>query len=289
MRNIARRLGDEISEEKPLLDSRLPDGSRVAAVFPPCSVERHRPGHPQISQQASTRRMNWSALGTLTPEASGVASDKAVAGPAEHPDLGRHRHRQNDALQRAGRIHSGRRAHRRDRRHLRNPDRKPPTWCAWRRGASSRAFRRSRSGICSKATLRLRPDRIILGEVRGGEAFDLLQALNTGHSGTLSTIHANSAGQAISRFTTCVLMSGDRTALQGHPQQHRGGSESARSYGAPAGKRPGERGLCDPRLSTRYSTAMIWKLSMSADDPNGCRSITSQRISIRTTVWRWSP
>ena len=59
-----------------------------------------------------------------------------------------------------------------------------------------------------RATLRHRPDRIILGEVRGGEAFDLLQALNTGHSGTLSTIHANSAGQALSRFTSCVLQSG---------------------------------------------------------------------------------
>ncbi len=59
-----------------------------------------------------------------------------------------------------------------------------------------------------KTTLRLRPDRILLGEVRGGEAFDLLQALNTGHAGTLATLHANSAGQALARFTTCVLMSG---------------------------------------------------------------------------------
>ena len=59
-----------------------------------------------------------------------------------------------------------------------------------------------------KATLRLRPDRIILGEVRGGEAFDLLQALNTGHSGSLSTIHASSAAEAMSRFATCVLMAG---------------------------------------------------------------------------------
>ena len=59
-----------------------------------------------------------------------------------------------------------------------------------------------------KATLRHRPDRIIVGEIRGGEAFDLLQLLNTGHSGTLSTVHANSAAQGISRFTTCVLQSG---------------------------------------------------------------------------------
>ena len=59
-----------------------------------------------------------------------------------------------------------------------------------------------------KATLRHRPDRIILGEIRGGEAFDLLQLLNTGHSGTLSTVHATSAQQGLSRFTSCVLQSG---------------------------------------------------------------------------------
>lgn len=59
-----------------------------------------------------------------------------------------------------------------------------------------------------KATLRHRPDRIIVGEIRGGEAFDLLQLLNTGHNGTLSTVHANSAAQGISRFTTCVRQSG---------------------------------------------------------------------------------
>ena len=59
-----------------------------------------------------------------------------------------------------------------------------------------------------KAALRHRPDRILLGEVRGGEAFELLQLLNTGHSGTLSTIHANSARQGLARFTSCVLQSG---------------------------------------------------------------------------------
>jgi Flp pilus assembly CpaF family ATPase len=59
-----------------------------------------------------------------------------------------------------------------------------------------------------RAPLRHRPDRIILGEIRSGEAFDLLQLLNAGYSGTLSTIHANSAAQGISGFTTCVLQSG---------------------------------------------------------------------------------
>src|SRR5258708_26145637 len=59
-----------------------------------------------------------------------------------------------------------------------------------------------------KAALRHRPDRIVLGEIRGGEAFDLFQLLNTGHSGTLSTIHANSPHQGLARFTSCVLQSG---------------------------------------------------------------------------------
>jgi len=59
-----------------------------------------------------------------------------------------------------------------------------------------------------RASLRHRPDRIILGEIRAGEAFDLLQLLNTGHAGTLSTIHANSAKQGLARFTSCVLQSG---------------------------------------------------------------------------------
>ena len=75
--------------------------------------------------------------------------------------------------------------------------------------------RREQSGVPAvsirdllKASLRHRPDRIILGEVRSGEAFDLLQLLNTGHAGTLSTIHANSAKQGLARFTSCVLQSG---------------------------------------------------------------------------------
>ena len=57
-----------------------------------------------------------------------------------------------------------------------------------------------------KSALRMRPDRIIVGEVRGGEAMDMLQALNTGHEGSLSTAHANSARDMLSRLETMVLM-----------------------------------------------------------------------------------
>ena len=58
------------------------------------------------------------------------------------------------------------------------------------------------------ASLRLRPDRLVIGEIRGGEALDLLQAMNTGHSGSMSTIHANTPLDALSRMETCAIMSG---------------------------------------------------------------------------------
>ncbi len=58
------------------------------------------------------------------------------------------------------------------------------------------------------ASLRLRPDRLVIGEIRGGEALDLLQAMNTGHSGSMSTIHANSPIDSLSRMETCAVMSG---------------------------------------------------------------------------------
>jgi len=56
--------------------------------------------------------------------------------------------------------------------------------------------------------LRMRPDRIVIGEVRGGEALDMMQAMNTGHDGSISTIHANSARDALSRLETMMLMAG---------------------------------------------------------------------------------
>lgn len=71
-----------------------------------------------------------------------------------------------------------------------------------------------------KATLRHRPDRIILGEIRGGEAFDLLQLLNTGHSGTLSTVHATSAAQGLARFHKLRSSERHRAALPRHQDQH---------------------------------------------------------------------
>jgi pilus assembly protein CpaF len=69
------------------------------------------------------------------------------------------------------------------------------------------------------STLRLRPDRIIVGEIRGGEALDLLQAMNTGHEGSMSTIHANSARDSLFRIETCALLSGVEIPLSALREQ----------------------------------------------------------------------
>jgi pilus assembly protein CpaF len=68
-------------------------------------------------------------------------------------------------------------------------------------------------------SLRMRPDRIIVGEVRGGESLDMLQAMNTGHEGSLSTLHANSPRDAISRLETMVLMAGMELPLRAIREQ----------------------------------------------------------------------
>ena len=70
-------------------------------------------------------------------------------------------------------------------------------------------------------TLRLRPDRIVVGEVRGGEVFDLRQALNTGHAGWLSTIHANSAVQALAWLASRVVQSSVGLAVSSGPLPNR--------------------------------------------------------------------
>ena len=205
VKNIARRLGNDISEAKPILDSRLPDGSRVAAVIPPCSLG----GVTLTIRKFSTRHFEMQdliAAGTL---------DQPLANRLEDYVLGR----KNILI--SGGTGSGKttflnalgRFIPEDERILLIED------TAEIRMAHANLVRfearQAQNGFAAvairdllKASLRHRPDRIILGEIRGGEAFDLLQLLNTGHSGTLSTIHASSARQGLARFTSCVLQSG---------------------------------------------------------------------------------
>jgi len=205
VKNIARRLGDDISEVKPILDSRLPDGSRVAAVLPPCSIH----GIALTIRKFNSHRFGMTDLierGTLTAELAkqlqqfvidrknilicgGTSSGKTTLANVlmeAIPD-----HERMVLIEDTAEIHI----------------QKPNVLRFEARREQNRLPAVTIRDLL-KATLRHRPDRIIVGEIRGGEAFDLLQLLNTGHSGTISTVHANSARQGISRFTTCVLQSG---------------------------------------------------------------------------------
>jgi pilus assembly protein CpaF len=204
VKNIARRLGDDISESKPILDSRLPDGSRVAVVIPPCSlngvtltIRKFNTRHFAVEDLVRTGTLErWLAnhleLYVLARKniliagstGSGKTSLLNVLGkfiPADERIL---------LIEDTSEIHMG------QDNLVRFEARQPQN------GLPAVTIR-----DLLKASLRHRPDRIILGEIRGSEAFDLLQLLNTGHSGSLSTVHATSARQALARFTSCVLQS----------------------------------------------------------------------------------
>jgi pilus assembly protein CpaF len=207
IKNIARACGDEISEMQPLLDARLEDGSRVAAMFPPCAV-----AGPALTIRKFTRRYTLDDLvqvGALSPAlaarlAEAVESQQNIlisggtgtgkttllnALAAGIPDADR-----IVVIEETAEIHLDkpnllRLEARRAQAPLGHEAPLPPVTIA----------------DLVRATLRHRPDRILVGEVRGAEAFDLLQALNTGHLGSLTTIHANSAEQALTRLAHCVL------------------------------------------------------------------------------------
>jgi pilus assembly protein CpaF len=205
VKNIARRLGDDISEQKPILDSRLPDGSRVAAVIPPCSIH----GVTLTIRKFNSRRFTMDDL---------VRADSLDAGLAAKLE--------NYVKERKNILISGGTGCGKTTflnamgRWIPDDDRiliiEDTSEIHLDKSNlvrfEARKEHQDRPAITIrdllKASLRHRPDRLILGEIRGGEAFDLLQLLNTGHSGTLSTVHASSARQAIARFTSCVLQSG---------------------------------------------------------------------------------
>jgi pilus assembly protein CpaF len=205
VKNIARRLGDDVSESKPILDSRLPDGSRVAAVIPPCSLG----GVTLTIRKFSARHFQLEDLirrGTL---------DRPLANRLEDYVL----KRKNILI--SGGTGTGKTTLAgllakfipederilviEDTAELQLPQTNLVRFEA-RREQNDLPAIAIRDLL--KASLRHRPDRIILGEIRSGEAFDLLQLLNTGHAGTLSTIHANSAKLGLARFASCVLESG---------------------------------------------------------------------------------
>ena len=208
VKNIARACGDEISEAQPILDARLEDGSRVAAMFPPCAVSG-----PVLTIRKFTHRFTLDELVGLGSVTSELADGLATAIATRRNILvsggtGTGKTTLLNAI--AARIPE------RDRIvviedtaeiHLEKPNllRLEARRAVLPLGQEAPLPAVTIAELV-RATLRHRPDRILVGEVRGAEAFDLLQALNTGHMGSLTTIHANSADQALTRLAHCVLM-----------------------------------------------------------------------------------
>jgi pilus assembly protein CpaF len=207
IKNIARACGDEISDMQPILDARLEDGSRVAAMFPPCAV-----AGPTLTIRKFTRRYSLADLVEVRALSSSTAAELTRAVDTHRNVLisggtGTGKTTLLNAL--AALIPEGDRIvviEETSEIHLDKPN---LLRFEARRGQVPLGQEQPLPPVTIsdlvRATLRHRPDRILVGEVRGPEAFDLLQALNTGHLGSLSTIHANSAEQALTRLAHCVL------------------------------------------------------------------------------------
>ena len=203
---ILAPLGRRVDEASPLCDARLPDGSRVNVVIPPLSL-----GGPCLTIRRFRREgfslRDLSSGGTLTAEAADLLA-LAVAARASilvSGGTGSGKTTTLNALsgaipgeERIVTIEDAAELRLRQRHVVRLEAR--PANLEGRGEVTIRQLVRN--------ALRMRPDRIVVGEVRGGEALDLLQALNTGHDGSLSTVHANSPADALRRVETLALMAG---------------------------------------------------------------------------------
>ncbi len=207
IKNIARACGDEISDRQPVLDARLEDGSRVAAMFPPCSVDG-----PTLTVRKFTHHYSLEelvAVGSLTTR----LAERLRAAVDERKNIlisggtGTGKTTLLNAL--AAKIKESERIVLIEETSEILIDKPNLVRFEARRAQAPLGQEAPLPAVTIadllRATLRHRPDRILVGEVRGPEAFDLLQALNTGHLGSLSTIHANSAEQALTRLAHCVL------------------------------------------------------------------------------------
>ena len=214
---IVGQVGRRIDESSPMVDARLPDGSRVNAVLPPLSLS----GPLLTIRKFSKQRLDLEdmlRLGTLTQESVDFleAALKAELNVLISGGTGSGKTTLLNAMSTAisddERIVTIEDAAelRLNQRHVLRLESRPKNV----EGQGEIPIRE-----LVRNSLRMRPDRIIVGEVRGAEALDMLQAMNTGHDGSLSTIHANSPRDALGRVETMVLMAGLEFPMRAVRQQ----------------------------------------------------------------------
>jgi pilus assembly protein CpaF len=203
---IVTPLGRRIDESSPLVDARLADGSRVNAVIPPLALR----GPCITIRKFPSRRLTMADLvekGSLTARmarflersvalkkniviSGGTGSGKTTLLNVLSASIGEAE--RVVTIEDAAELQLS-------QAHVVGLESKPPNL----EGRGEFTIR-----DLLKNALRMRPDRIVVGECRGGEALDMLQAMNTGHEGSMTTTHANSPTQAVSRLETLCLMSG---------------------------------------------------------------------------------
>lgn len=203
---IVRPLGRRVDAKSPLVDARLPDGSRVNAVVPPCAID----GPTITIRKFSRERLRIEdiiAFGSMTEDMARFLEACVVSKLNVVISGGTGSGKTTLLNVLSGFIPDGDRivtiedaaelslhqAHvvRLETRHAEDHG---------ERNVDIRDLVRN--------SLRMRPERIVVGECRGGEALDMLQAMNTGHDGSLTTVHANTPRDTISRLETLVLMAG---------------------------------------------------------------------------------
>jgi|SRR5579872_225082 len=214
---IVAQVGRRIDESSPMVDARLPDGSRVNATLPPLSLSGplltiRKFGRDRLAMDALVANRSLTAetadlmqrcvqarLNILISGGTGAGKTTLLnALSASIPDSER-----IITIEDAAELQLA-------QRHVLRLEARP-------RNLEGEGEVTIRDLV--RNSLRMRPDRIVVGEVRGGEALDMLQALNTGHDGSLSTVHANSPRDALARVETMVLMAGYDLPLKAIRQQ----------------------------------------------------------------------
>ncbi len=204
VRNISQFVGRPIDDDHPFLDARLPDGSRIHAVVPPIA----RNGTTVCIRKFSKDKLQLKDLisrGSLTPAAARfidvciyLKKNIMISG-----GTGCGKTTILNIL--AGRVTPGdRMVILEDSSELKIDNEHVVYFEARPADEYGKGLVTLRDLV--KSSLRLRPDRVIVGEVRGGEALDLLSSMNTGHSGSMGTVHSNSPKECLTRLETLALM-----------------------------------------------------------------------------------